>query len=83
MNYNIGPKEFSESVRKRIGRNIRSMREEEGLTPYQLTQITGLSWHTIQKWELGLNAPTVDRLLWFCRTTGWKLSEIIGGGKDG
>jgi len=74
--------QFSEKVRKRISVNLKRLRARSGWTQYQVANISGLSWHTIEKWEAGYNAPTVDKLMILCKSTGWKLAEILGGAKD-
>lgn len=73
--------QYSEKVMKRISRNLKRLREKRGWTQYRVAEMTGLAWHTIQKWEFGYNCPKVDKLLWLCRCTGWKLSDVLGGGK--
>ena len=74
--------QYSEKIRRRISRNLRAIRAESGWTLYQVANISGLSWHTIQKWEAGYNSPNVDKLLVLCKTTGWKLGDILGGAKN-
>jgi predicted DNA-binding transcriptional regulator AlpA len=44
---------------------------------------TGIQRETIYHWEHADRTPKITQLLWLCKCTGWKLSEIIGGGKNG
>ena len=73
--------QFSEKIRKRISRNMIALRERKGWTRYQMATKVGLTWRTLQRWELGYNVPTIDKLLWLCKCNGWKLSDLLGGGK--
>lgn len=73
--------QYSEKIRKRISRNMKRIRAESGWSQHQVATISGLAWHTIEKWEAGYNAPTVDKLMILCKATGWSLSDILGGAK--
>ena len=79
----MGKMEWIESVRHRIAYNLREMRMRHNMTLSALHQRTGLSWKVLENWELEKTSPSVERLMWLCKCTGWKLSEILGGLKDG
>ena len=80
---NAMPEEWRDAVRRRIGRNIRKKRMASGKTHNQLYAETGISRLTLMYWESGERCPRMDDLLWLCKKTGWKLSELLGGNKDG
>lgn len=73
------PDEWGSAIRRRIGRNIRKKRVESGWTYNHMYAETGIQRQTIFYWENGERSPRVDMLLWMCKKTGWKLSEILGG----
>lgn len=75
--------EFDEAVRKKVARNIRKMRTGMGWSIQYLADLIGLSWRTIYYWEHGRMSPSLSNLLWMCKQTGWKVSEILGGNRDG
>ncbi len=72
-------KEWALSVKKRLGKNIKRLRTMHGLSIYDISKTTGISWHTIQKWEYGYNAPGLDMLIWMCRRMGWRLGDVLHG----
>lgn len=75
--------EFDEAVRKKVGRNIKKLRTGQRWTIQYLADLIGLSWHTVYKWEHARISPSVPHMLWLCRKTGWKLSEVLGTGPSG
>ena len=77
------PDEWSAKVLTRIGGNIRKKRIERGWSFNQMEAETGIARQTIFYWETAQRSPKIEVLLWLCKVTGWKLSEIIGGGKNG
>ena len=42
-----------------FGRNLRQVREENGLTQKDLAEMIAISYQSISKWELGLVYPQV------------------------
>ena len=83
MNNSRVPETFEDFVRHRVGKNIRRMRRANNWTMTKLSQLTGFSDHVISRWEGGLTVPNTVSLLWLCKRTGWKVSDILGGTKDG
>lgn len=78
---NQKPDDWSEAVLRHVGRNIRKMRQDAGWTINRMYAETGIARITIERWESGQRAPKLDDILWVCKRTGWRLSEIIGGAK--
>ena len=78
---NQKPDEWSATILQHVGRNIRKMRKDAGWTINRMYAETGIARITIERWESGKRAPKLDDILWVCKRTGWKLSEIIGGSK--
>ena len=76
------PDEWAEKVLTRIGKNIRKKRMEQGWTINRMYAETGIPRQTIFYWESGQRSPKIEYLLWLCKTTGWKLGELIGGAKN-
>lgn len=79
---NLMPENWSRGVVRTIGTGIRVLRKKRNWTLWQLQCATGISWHTLDNWETGQTAPRTDKLLWLCKTTGWKLTDILTGGKN-
>lgn len=83
MKSQLSREAFDEAVRKKVGRNIKKLRTGYGWTIQYLSDLIGLSWHTVYKWEHARISPSVPHMLWLCKCTGWKLSEILGDGPSG
>lgn len=77
------PQEWQEKVLQRIGKNIRRKRMEAGWSLNEMWAHTGIHRQTIHYWEAGSRYPKIEWLLWLCKTTGWKFSEIVGKGNGG
>lgn len=56
--------EFEDRAGAVIAKNIREMREKEGLTLSKVDAVSGIAWKTISNWEKGLCEPSVPKLLW-------------------
>ena len=69
-----------QAIKKRIGRNIKQLRLADGLSGNYLYHLTGITKTTIYGWEKGEFSPPLDKLLWLCKKTGWKLSDILSRG---
>lgn len=50
------------SLRKRVGRNLRSIRVEKGLTQEELAEQIGLTVESISNIERGIQAPSFNTL---------------------
>lgn len=71
--------EFEDRAGAAIAKNIREMREKEGLTLSKVDTVSGIAWKTISNWEKGLCEPSVPKLLWLCRAMKWDLSDVLRG----
>ena len=60
-----------------LGEQIKKLREDKGLTRYQLTQITGISGHHIKGIEEGTSQPTIDTLEKMIVPLGIILAELF------
>lgn len=76
------PDEWAEKVLNRIGQNIRKKRIANGWSFNRMEAETGIPRQTIFYWESGQRSPKIEYLLWLCKTTGWKLGELIGGTRN-
>ena len=76
------PDDWCESVSKRIGKNIRKKRLEAGWSINRMYAETGIDRITIQRWETATRPLNMVKVLWLCKCTGWKLSELMGGGTN-
>jgi len=77
------PPEFSEALRKRIGRNLKTLREKAGMPQYQLAKLLGCSTASMSHWERGDCLISLDVALWLCKVMGWRFNDLIGGNKGG
>ncbi len=60
--------------RKRIGRQIRQMREDEGMTMVKLAELSGLRQTTIRKIEAGVFDIGIDELSAIAQALGGELN---------
>ena len=71
--------EWRAAVKVRLGRNLRRLRRMHGWTIQDVARQADISWHTIDNWELGKNAPALDLLIGLCRSMGWRLGDVLRG----
>lgn len=45
-----------------VGKNIKKLRDERGITQQQLSEILGVSYQTISKWECNITSPDISML---------------------
>ena len=64
---------------EKIGRLIRSLRREQGLTQLQLASLLGVSDKAVSKWERGLGCPEVSLLPRLSRIFGVELERMLQG----
>lgn len=60
--------------RRRIGRQVRQLREEEGMTLVQLAELSGLRQTTIRKIEDGVFDIGIDELAAIAQALGGELN---------
>lgn len=64
-------------MRKLVGRNLRRIRQEKGLTQEQLSEQTGYSQQYISNFERGFANPTVITLYEFSQALGVSHVELV------
>lgn len=73
---------WEKSLEERLGRNLRKKRVQAGWSLYQMSQITGVGRQTLLHYEWANRSPSIGKIMRICKTTGWKLSDLMGGGKS-
>lgn len=56
-------KEIKEAARQKIGKYLKSLREEKGISTYQMTKSHGIRFEAIQAIEEGSSNYTIDNFL--------------------
>ena len=51
------------NLKQIIGKNLRELRCQFGLTQKQVAQTLGVAYQTYQAYEIGTNYPTIENLL--------------------
>ena len=57
--------------------NIRALRQLHGLSQQELGEKLGVSWRTIQNWELESHAPKFVALIWLSEIFEVTLNQLI------
>lgn len=63
----------------KIGRFIKELRKEKGLTQEQLAEQLGISRRTVSRWETGSNLPDLDILIEMADYYDVELRELLDG----
>ncbi|MEQ4610708.1 helix-turn-helix transcriptional regulator [Streptomyces cavourensis] len=63
--------------RQRIGRRLRELREDRGLTQIQLAELVGMDHKTVHRIEYGTSDPTLTMLLRLAAALGVELAELV------
>ena len=71
------------AIRRRIGRNLTTLRKRDGLTEKQLVEITGYTLAIWSKWLTGRSAPAGEKIVIINMKLGWKLGEIYNMKREG
>ena len=66
------------TLKAQIGRNIKRLRVEQGLTQEQVAQQIGITWRNYQRYEKGLVVPRGDNLAKAAKVFGVTEEEIVG-----
>jgi len=66
----------SEGARKHQ-RDLRALRQAKGLTLQQLSSILKVAYRTVQRWEVGLQEPSLDQLDYWAEALDAKAVLII------
>lgn len=60
-----------------VGKKLKKLREDKGMSMYRLTQITGISGHHIKGIENGTRQPTIETLNRLVSALGSSLAEVF------
>lgn len=60
-----------------IGKRIKELRTEKGLSMYRITQLTGISGHHIKGIEDGTRQPTIETLQKLLAPLGVSMAELF------
>ena len=64
-------------MRKRVGRNVRRIREQKGITQEQLAELSGFSQQYLSGLERGLRNPTIVTLYELAQTLGVSHVDLV------
>lgn len=64
---------------KKIGRFIKELRNEKGLTQEQLSEVFGVTNRSVSRWENGVNMPDFDLVVGLARYLGVDIEELLNG----
>ncbi len=67
----------------KIGRFIKALRKEKGITQEQAAEIFGVSRRTVSRWETGSNLPDLDVLIEMADYFAVDLRELLDGERKG
>ncbi len=70
-------------MRKLVGRNVKRIRQEKGLTQEQLAEVSGFSQQYISGLEQGRRNPTVVTVYELAMALGVSYMELLRSGEDG
>src|SRR5262245_41846721 len=62
--------------------NLRSLREQAGLTQTEMAGKARVPFRSYQNWETGLREPRIDALAALAKALGVTIDELVGGGND-
>jgi len=63
----------------RVGRRIRVLRQEKGMSQTELGSYCGVTFQQVQKYEEGRNRISGGRLLTICKVLGVDVSYLLDG----
>lgn len=64
---------------KKIGRFLKELRKEKGLTQEQFAEKLNVSGRTVSRWETGINMPDISLLVEIAEFYDTNIPEIING----
>ncbi len=64
---------------KEIGRFLKELRNEKGITQEQLAEMLGVSGRTVSRWETGTNLPDLSILVQISEFYDVEIKEILSG----
>ncbi|MFH5926422.1 helix-turn-helix domain-containing protein [Roseomonas xinghualingensis] len=65
-----------------IGRRLKAIRDERGLTPAAMADWLGVSRTRYSNWENDQNRPAEEKMAWLCDQTGLTMDYIYRGKLD-
>jgi transcriptional regulator with XRE-family HTH domain len=66
-------------IDREIGKRLRALREEAGISQKALGEGSGITFQQVQRYENGVNRVSVSRLLQFCDVLGVPVSQVLDG----
>jgi transcriptional regulator with XRE-family HTH domain len=66
-------------IDREIGKRLRALREEAGISQTAVGQRSGITFQQVQKYENGINRVSINRLLEFCDVLGVPISQVLDG----
>ena len=69
---------YNGSMEYEIGKKIKELRKEAGLTQKQLAAMVNKSETGFASWEQGLSEPSVNDLRALCRILGVSADQLLG-----
>jgi transcriptional regulator with XRE-family HTH domain len=67
-----------DTLKAQIGKNIRRIRKERGMTQEQVAQQIGITWRNFQRYERGLVVPRGDNLAKAAKALDVSEEELVG-----
>lgn len=64
---------------KEIGKFLKQLRNERGMTQEQLAEVLGVSGRTVSRWETGTNLPDLSILVQISEYYDVEIKEILNG----
>lgn len=64
---------------KKIGKFLKQLRKEKGITQQNLAEVLGVSGRTVSRWETGFNMPDLDLLIEIADYYDVEIREILDG----
>lgn len=68
---------------KKIGKFLKALRKEKGITQEKFAEIIGVSARTVSRWETGSNMPDLDILIQIADYYEVEIREILDGERKG
>jgi len=65
-----------------VGRKIKTIRTERGMTQEELASNLGISYQQLHKYEKGINRLSVSRLVLIARTLGIPPASLLPVGEE-
>ena len=73
----MGTEEKTNEITQRVGRNIRSIREQAGLSQDEFAEGFGVKQPTVANWEIGKRQPDLNMLIQIAQFGGTSLDDLV------